>query len=254
MNVPDLALFRLPGIPLVAPDDDLATHLIDALERAALALQPGDVLAIAQKIVSKAEGRLVYLANVNPSAQAEELAAKTAKDPRVVQLILDESLRVVRTRPGAIIVEHRLGIVLANAGIDRSNLADSEAAALLLPQDPDASARALRGELQHRTGVAPGVLITDSVGRPWRLGTLGIAIGCAGVSGLTDLRGTEDLFGRLMETSEISPADSLAAAATLMMGEGAEGTPAVLVRGWPDAGVDQPASAILRPGNEDLFR
>jgi coenzyme F420-0:L-glutamate ligase/coenzyme F420-1:gamma-L-glutamate ligase len=254
MNVPDLALFRLPGIPLIKAGDDLAACLTEALARAGLRLEPGDVLAVAQKIVSKAEGRLVYLADVTPSPQAEELAARTAKDPRVVQLILDESLRVVRTRPGAIIVEHRLGIVLANAGIDRSNLADSEAAALLLPRDPDASARSLRAELAQRAGLAPGVLITDSVGRPWRLGTLGIAIGCAGVSGLTDLRGTEDLFGRLMETSEISPADSLAAAATLMMGEGAEGTPAVLVRGWPDTGIDQPAAAILRPGNEDLFR
>ncbi len=253
MSVPDLQLFRLPGIPLVKADDDLAGLLADALQRAALQLRDGDIIALAQKIVSKAEGREVLLDQVVASEAAQELATKSEKDPRVVQLILDESLRVVRWRPGAIIVEHRLGIVLANAGIDRSNVADDDQRVLLLPKDPDASARALRDALAQRCGVRPGILITDSIGRPWRLGSLGITIGCAGVDALTDLRGQPDLFGRPMETSETSPADALAAIATLAMGESAEATPAVLIRGWQSA-KDQSAAAILRASNEDLFR
>jgi coenzyme F420-0:L-glutamate ligase/coenzyme F420-1:gamma-L-glutamate ligase len=253
MSVPDLQLFRLPGIPLVKAHDDLGELLDEALQRAEISLQPGDILALAQKIVSKAEGREVPLDSVVVTDAARELAAKSEKDPRVVQLILDESLRVVRWRPGAIIVEHRLGIVLANAGIDRSNVATDEQRALLLPRDPDGSAQELRAALGQRLGVRPGILITDSIGRPWRLGSLGIAIGCAGVDALTDLRGQPDLFGRPMETSETSPADALAAIATLAMGESAEGTPAVLIRGW-SSDKDQTAAAILRASNEDLFR
>lgn len=249
-----LALFRLGGIPLVEPGDDLPALIEAALGREGLQLEAGDIIAVAQKIVSKSEGRLVELDDVKPSARAIELADQSEKDPRVVELILRESLRVVRTRPGAIIVEHRLGIILANAGIDRSNVGGSEDRVLLLPVDPDRSARALRDGLKVRCGVAPGVIITDSIGRPWRLGTTGVAIGCASVPVLTDLRGEHDLMGRELLVSEIAPADSLATAATLLMGEGAEAIPAVLIRGYDGGDRDQPAAAVIRAANEDLFR
>jgi coenzyme F420-0:L-glutamate ligase/coenzyme F420-1:gamma-L-glutamate ligase len=254
MSVPDLEFYRLPDIPLVGSGDDLGRMLSRAIAAAGLTLKQGDILAIAQKIVSKSEGREVKLADVEAGEQAHALARECDKDPRLVQLILDESLRIVRKRPGVIIVEHRNGIVLANAGIDRSNVDGEQDRVLLLPADPDGSARRLREALAAESGVAPGILITDSIGRPWRMGSLGVAIGCSGVLALADLRGRPDLFGRPMETSETSPADALAAAATLAMGEAAEGTPAVLIRGWPATGDDQPASAILRPAAEDLFR
>jgi coenzyme F420-0:L-glutamate ligase/coenzyme F420-1:gamma-L-glutamate ligase len=254
MRVPRLEFHALPGMPLVHAGDDLVELLEQAIEAADLALQAGDILAIAQKIVSKSEGREVTLADVEAGEQARALGIECEKDPRLVQLILEESLRIVRKRPGAIIVEHRNGIVLANAGIDRSNVDGEADRVLLLPVDPDGSARRLKATFASRLGIAPGILITDSIGRPWRMGSLGIAIGCAGIQALADLRGQPDLFGRPMETSEISPADALAAAATLAMGEGAEGTPAVLIRGWPSTGEDQPARRILRPAAEDLFR
>lgn len=254
MGSPDLAFFRLGGIPLVASGDDLAGIVLASLADAGMRLQQGDVLAIAQKIVSKAEGRSVHLATVEPSAAATRLANETDKDPRMVELILRDSKRVVRKRPGLIIVEHRLGVILANAGIDRSNVTGDEDDVLLLPADPDASARKLRDTLAERTGVAPGVLVVDSIGRPWRLGTTGVAIGAAGVTVVADLRGTEDLFGRPMQVAEIAPADSIAAAAVLLMGEGAEGTPVVLIRGWPATADGQPATAVLRAPDEDLFQ
>lgn len=254
MNTADLALFRLRGIPLIQAGDDLAGIIADALDRAGLALQPGDVLAVAQKIMSKAEARSVDLATIDPGDQARALAAATDKDPRMVELILRESTRVVRQRPGLIIVEHRLGLILANAGIDRSNVEGDEDQVLLLPENPDASARALRDALEKKTGVAPGVLCVDSLGRPWRLGTTGVAIGAAGVTVVTDLRGSGDLFDRPMQVAEIAPADSLASAAVLLMGEGAEGTPVVLIRGLSPVAGEQPATAVLRPSDEDLFQ
>jgi coenzyme F420-0:L-glutamate ligase/coenzyme F420-1:gamma-L-glutamate ligase len=253
MGEPDLALYRLDGIPLIEPGDDLAAVILAALEQTGLRLQPGDVLAVAQKIVSKAEDRRVRLAGIQVSARARALAEETGKDPRMVELILRESRRVVRQRPGLIIVEHRLGMVLANAGIDRSNVAGDEDTVLLLPADPDASAHRLREAIHARCGIVPGVLIADSIGRPWRLGTSGVAIGAAGICVLQDLRGSPDLFAREMQVAEIAPADSLAAAAVLLMGEGAEGTPVVLVRGVPPA-PDQPAAAVLRASHEDLFQ
>jgi coenzyme F420-0:L-glutamate ligase/coenzyme F420-1:gamma-L-glutamate ligase len=253
MTKPDLAFYRLDSVPLIERGDDLAAIILAALRDAELSLQPGDILAVAQKIVSKAEGRRVRLADVAPSAQAQALAAETAKDPRMVELILRESRRVVRTRPGLLIVEHRLGIILANAGIDRSNVAGDEDTVLLLPQDPDASAHGLRAALEDASGVAPGIMIVDSIGRPWRLGTTGVPVGVAGVTVLQDLRGQPDLFGREMQVAEVAPADSLAAAAVLLMGEGAEGTPVVLLRGLA-AAPDQPLAAVLRPSHEDLFQ
>ncbi|MEO8225147.1 MAG: coenzyme F420-0:L-glutamate ligase [Gammaproteobacteria bacterium] len=250
----DLRFIRIPGLPLVEPGADLASLIATALRAAGELPVAGDAVAVAQKIVSKAEGRIVALASVEPSAEARDIALRAHKDPRVVELILRESRRVIRVTPGVIITEHNTGVTLANAGIDRSNLAGSDDAALLLPLDADASAAALRHRLQDDFGVALGVLITDSIGRPWRLGTVGTAIGCAGLLALNDLRGQPDLYGRQLQVSEVAVADSLAAAAVLVMGEAAEGTPVVLIRGAGAGTSQQTARSALRPTREDLFQ
>jgi coenzyme F420-0:L-glutamate ligase/coenzyme F420-1:gamma-L-glutamate ligase len=244
---PGLQLFALPGLPMVQAGDDLAAQLSAAMARAGLAPEPGDVLAIAQKIVSKAEGRSIALASVAPSQAARDLAAQTGKDARLVELILSESERVVRARPNLIIVKHRLGFVMANAGIDQSNVGE-DGHALLLPRDPDASAAALAARL----GLP--VVITDSFGRAWRRGTVGVAIGAAGLPALQDLRGRPDLFGRTLMVSITGFADEIAAAAGLVMGQGAEGIPAVLLRGLAWSGAVNPAAELLRPAQEDLFQ
>ncbi len=250
----ELRFIRIPGVPLIQPGADLAGILGRALREAGELPAAGDVVAVAQKIVSKAEGRIVPLATVEPSAAARDIALRANKDPRVVELILRESRAVIRIAPGVIITEHNTGVTLANAGIDRSNLPGSDDAALLLPVDPDASAAGLRDRLQQDFGVPLGVLVTDSIGRPWRLGTTGTTIGCAGVVALQDLRGRHDLFGRELQVSEVAVADSLAAAAVLVMGEAAEGTPLVLIRGAGAGSSDQTARTVLRPPLEDLFR
>ncbi|MCB4822481.1 coenzyme F420-0:L-glutamate ligase [Roseicella aerolata] len=242
-----LSLTALPDLPMVQAGDDLGAMLAEGMARAGLSPQPCDVLAVAQKVVSKAEGRSVPLASVTPSASACRLAEETGKDPRLVELILSESLRVVRARPNLIIVEHRLGFVMANAGIDQSNVGQ-EGHALLLPVDPEASA----ARLSARLGLA--VVITDSFGRAWRRGTVGVAIGAAGLPALLDLRGQPDLFGRELRVSITGYADEIAAAAGLVMGQGAEGRPAVLVRGLAWSAPAMPAAALLRVGAEDLFR
>ncbi len=249
-------LIAVPGMPPVAPGDDLAGLIVDCLAQAGLELQHGDVIVIAQKIVSKAEGRLVDLATVVPSPRAKALAEEVAKDPRLVEVILSESRRVVRAVPDILIVEHRLGLVMANAGVDQSNVSepDGRELALLLPQDPDASARRLRDEFRAMAGREVGVIINDSFGRPWRLGVTGVAIGCAGVAALVDLRGEPDLFGRLLQVTVLAQADEIAAAASLLMGQAAEGCPVILVRGLPDRRPHLPASAVLRPPEGDLFR
>jgi coenzyme F420-0:L-glutamate ligase/coenzyme F420-1:gamma-L-glutamate ligase len=244
---PGLQLFALPGPPMVQAGDDLAAQLSAAMARAGLAPEPGDVLAIAQKIVSKAEGRSIALASVAPSQAARDLATQTGKDARLVELILSESERVVRARPNLIIVKHRLGFVMANAGIDQSNVGE-DGQALLLPRDPDASAAALAARL----GLP--VVITDSFGRAWRRGTVGVAIGAAGLPALQDLRGRPDLFGRTLMVSITGFADEIAAAAGLVMGQGAEGIPAVLLRGLAWSGAVNPAAELLRPAQEDLFQ
>ena len=244
---PGLQLFALPNLPMVQVGDDLAAQLSAAMARAGLAPEPGDVLAIAQKIVSKAEGRSIALASVAPSQAARDLAAQTGKDARLVELILSESERVVRARPNLIIVKHRLGFVMANAGIDQSNVGE-DGHALLLPRDPDASAAALAARL----GLP--VVITDSFGRAWRRGTVGVAIGAAGLPALQDLRGRPDLFGRTLMVSITGFADEIAAAAGLVMGQGAEGIPAVLLRGLAWSGAVNPAAELLRPAQEDLFQ
>jgi coenzyme F420-0:L-glutamate ligase/coenzyme F420-1:gamma-L-glutamate ligase len=221
----------------------------------AIELAAGDVLVVAQKIVSKAEGRLVRLADVTPSTAAVALAAETEKDPRLVELILRESTEVLRKKPGVLIVRNRLGIVGAQAGIDQSNVehGDDEKA-LLLPADPDASAARLRAGIHAITGVAPGVIVSDSMNRPWRLGTIGGAIGAAGLRVLDDRRGQRDIYGRELKVTLINRADSIATAAILLMGETTERTPAALVRGFPPEESAQRARDALRPLEEDMFR
>jgi coenzyme F420-0:L-glutamate ligase/coenzyme F420-1:gamma-L-glutamate ligase len=252
-----ITLSTVPGIPHVHAGDDVAALLLAALGRAGLALQDGDVVAIAQKIVSKAEGRQVRLADVTPSARAVELAGQVGKDARLIELILRESVEVSRLRPGVIIVRHRLGFTSANAGIDRSNVqteSGDEEAVLLLPLDPDASAVALCAALRAATGAAVGVVITDSHGRPFRLGTVGVAIGVAGLPALWDRRGEADLYGYRLQHTDVGLADEIAAAAGLLMGQAAEGRPAVLIRGLRLPPVEGRATDLVRPPELDLYR
>lgn len=251
-----LELIALDGFPLVEPGDELAQLVFDSLRGNELQLQPGDVLVVAQKIVSKAEGRYVRLADVEPGAEAIALAERAEKDPRQVEVMLGESHEVMRVRPGVIIVQHRLGYVHANAGIDRSNIATSEAdpRVLLLPLDSDASARALREKLAVLAGVAPQVIINDSAGRAWRHGTVGIAIGTAGLDPVRNQIGERDLFGNELQVTEPAVADELAAAASLLMGQSTEGLPVVLARGAGLGVSEGGSSRLIRDPSMDLFR
>ncbi len=252
-----LQLFSVPNFPLVRPGDDVAALIVERLAATGEHLQPGDVLVIAQKIVSKAEGRLVRLADVTASAQAEEIAAQVGKDARVVQVVLDDSSEVLRVRRGLLVVEQRSGWVCANAGVDRSNVAPEAASdyLALLPWDADASAAAIQARLAELTGVAPAVIINDSHGRAWRVGTVGVAIGCAGLPPVWNQRGLHDLYGYELVASEECIADELAAAASLVMGQSDEGRPVVVVRGYtlPPA-PPAPAQTIQRPAAMDAFR
>ena len=251
-----LLLTALPGIPEVGAGASLATVLLEAIDRAHTALAEGDVIVLAQKIVSKAEGRRVNLADVTPSARAKGLAASVGKDPRLVELMLRESREVLRAKPGVLIVEHRLGYVMASAGIDRSNVPADEGGAwvLLLPEDPDASAQRLRDEIRSACDVEVGIVINDSFGRAWRHGVVGTAIGVAGIPALVDMRGEADREGRPLEVTQVAAADELAAAASLVMGQAAESVPAVLARGFPYARREGSARELVRPRAEDLFR
>jgi coenzyme F420-0:L-glutamate ligase/coenzyme F420-1:gamma-L-glutamate ligase len=258
-----LTVVALEGLPEVATDADLAALIAGAMAAQGLALQGGDIVVIAQKIVSKAEGRRVRFADVTPSARARELASTTGKDPRLMEIVLRESREVLRVGPEVIVVEDVRGLVLANAGVDQSNVgvAEEMAEALLLPVDPDASAERIRERLRERTGVAAGVIIADSLGRAWRLGTVGHAIGASGIASFVDLRGRVDRDGRPLRHSELGVADSLAAAALLVMGEADEGRPAALVRGWAAPSVAGasparalPARSLQRSRDRDLFR
>jgi coenzyme F420-0:L-glutamate ligase/coenzyme F420-1:gamma-L-glutamate ligase len=241
---------------MVQRGDDLAAITIAACEKTGVTLADGDVIVVAQKIVSKSEGRFVEIASVMPSERAIALAAETGKDPRFVEIVLSESRRIVRHRPNLIVAEHRLGFVMANAGIDHSNVGpdDGKERVLLLPLDPDASALALRQQLAARTGKRVAIIISDSFGRPWRRGTAGIAIGAAGLPAVIDWRGQPDLFGRKLEVTETGFADEIAAAASLVQGQAAEATPIVVVRGLAWTAPEAPASAIVRPPEHDLFR
>jgi coenzyme F420-0:L-glutamate ligase/coenzyme F420-1:gamma-L-glutamate ligase len=252
----ELRLIALPDFPKVESGDDLAALTAALLTRGGLELRTDDVLVFAQKVISKAEGRRVDLATVVPSAAALELARTVEKDPRLVELVLSESLRVVRCARDVLIVEHRLGLIMANAGIDQSNVADPAGGefALLLPEDPDASAARLRDRLRTLTGCGPGVVISDSFGRPWRVGTVGVAIGCAGFPATLDLRGQTDLFGRPLRVTVVGHADEIASAASVVMGQGSEARPVILVRGVGSRAPHQPAASLIRPPQQDLFR
>ncbi len=247
----------LPGIPEIVPGDDVARAVGDAFERIGLVPAAGDVLVLAQKIVSKAEDRFVAFEAIEPSARALELAALTGKDARVVEAILRESKAVLRTRKNVLIVEHRSGMVLASAGVDQSNVApdrDGRARLLLLPEDPDQSCARIRASLHTRFGVDVGVIINDSVGRAWRNGIIGTAIGVSGVPALIDRRGAPDREGRKLEITVIGLADEIASAASILMGQADEGCPAVHIRGVPYERRESSIRELIRPQAEDLFR
>ena len=256
--MPTLTLTSLQHIPIIRHGDDLADIVVDALHKNHIDLLGNDILVIAQKIVSKAEGRAVNLAGVTPSQRATDLAENIQKDARLVELILRESNEVLRTRVGTIVVEHKLGFVCANAGIDHSNVAGTgnanEEWVLLLPAEPDRSAEKIRQTIQTKTGKRVGILIIDSHGRAWRNGTVGVAIGIAGLPGVQDLRGEQDLFGFTLRITQVGVADELAAAASLTMGQAAEGTPVVHVRGFPYPLREGSLQELLRPKEQDLFR
>jgi coenzyme F420-0:L-glutamate ligase/coenzyme F420-1:gamma-L-glutamate ligase len=247
-----LELIGLRGIPLIDAGVNLGQVLAEALSRNDLELKANDVLVVAQKIVSKAEGRLVSLDQVEPSEEALCRARETEKDPRFVELILRESVEVIRQANDLIITENHLGFVMANAGIDQSNVA--EGTALLLPQEPDATAARIREDLRQRYGVRTGVIIADSIGRAWRNGIVGHAIGAAGIPAVVDLRRTKDLYGRELRVTEVALADEIAAAATLIMGQAGEGIPAVLIRGFGPFEKSTGASTLVRDKTRDLFR
>lgn len=251
---PTLTIQPIAEFPVVHVGDDLALLMSAALSGTGLSLQDGDVVVVAQKIVSLSEGRLLRLDDVDVSPAAAELAAETDKDPRLVELILQESSEVIRKKPGVIIVRHRLGIVGANAGVDQSNIDHTNGdCALLLPENPDLSARNLRKALMQATGRRLGVVISDSMNRPWRLGTIGTAIGSAGIAVLDDRRGQQDLYGRQLRATLTNRADAIAAAAVLVMGETTERVPAAIVRGLPAEDSMQVARDCIRPVTEDMF-
>ncbi len=259
MTPQSLSLHAIPNIPLIKSDDDLAHIILHTLLSSGYELENNDIIAIAQKIVSKSEGRIVDLATVTPSEKAVKLAQETNKDPRQVELILSESKEIIAVKPGVIIVEHHSGVILANAGIDHSNVANADSSegkeyVSLLPKDSNKSARRLKNEIENLCNKQIGIIITDSIGRPWRMGTTGVAIGSAGIETIRDLRGDKDMFGRELLVSETANADSLASAACLLMGEGDDATPVVLIRGYETVISDQDASQLLRPKDDDMFR
>ena len=253
-----LQLIALGGFPLVLKGDHLPSLVDSALESNQIKLENGDVLIISQKVISKAEGRQIRLKSVNPSEEARRLADLTDKDPRVVELILQESASVLRQRPGLIVTEHKLGFVCANAGIDRSNLQqegeDEEESVLLLPEDPSRSAREIREYLEERWKCRIGVLVIDSHGRAWREGTVGISVGFSGLPGIVDKVGDRDLFGYELKITRIAAVDELAAAASLIMGQADEGLPVVHARGFPYPLRDGSFSELPRDLESDLFR
>lgn len=264
-----LTLTPLAGFPLVLPGDELTGLLFKACQQTGIEIADNDIFVLASKIVSKAERRLVCLSNLTPSASALDLAERSKKDPRLCELILRESRAILRVRPGTIIVEHRLGFVCASAGIDHSNVAPLPASVnepkngsatqpedwvLLLPEDPDRSALQIRRSIEQATGKRVGVMIIDSHGRAWRIGTVGVCIGLSGLPAIVDERGWKDLFGRELRITIVGAADELAAAASLMMGQAAEGTPAVHVRGFPYPLGEGSLQELLRPREEDMFR
>ena len=251
-----LKLTAIPNIPMIQEGDDLGMILGDALTAAVPSLQDGDVVVITHKIISKAEGRYVTLSTVAPSMEAIDLALETKKDPALVEVILSESKKILRHRVGLIIAEHKLGMVMANAGIDQSNSPDQDGQqrVLLLPENPDRSSDEIRHALEARFQKRLAVVVTDSVGRAWRNGIVGLAIGASGLPALLDLRGRSDLDGRDLQVTQVGLADEIASAAELLMGEADEGQPVVLLQGLTWTGETMPASALIRHPDEDLFR
>jgi coenzyme F420-0:L-glutamate ligase/coenzyme F420-1:gamma-L-glutamate ligase len=253
-----LALTQLEGFPFINKGDDLVDCILKSLTATNITLIDNDILVLAQKIVSKSEGRVISLDLVKPSEGALRLAGIVEKDPRIIELILQESNIVLRARPGTIIVEHRLGFICANAGIDHSNVTienrETEEYVLLLPENPDLSAITLQNKLESLVGVRLGILIIDSHGRAWRLGVVGVSIGFSGLPGLVDMRGKPDLFGGELRITQIAAVDELAAAASLVMGQANEGFPVVHVRGFPYHLRSGKLQEIIRPRDQDLFR
>jgi len=250
-----LEIFAPETFPLVEPGDSLPRLILETLQLEQIPPQQGDLLVLAQKIISKSEGRYVDLPGISPTEEAVQLARTCDKDPRLVQLILDESSEVLRCVPGVIIVRHRLGFVMANAGIDHSNITGSDDGerVLLLPENPDRSAEQLKEQLEQATGLDLAVIINDSFGRPWRLGTTGVCIGCAGIASLWDQRGDSDLFGQELQVTQVAVGDELATAASVLMGQANEARPLVLVRGLEFPREPAAAHHLLRPAGEDLF-
>lgn len=255
MRAASVSLHPLQGVPLVEPGDDLAEILIGTLRANELELVDGDILVVAQKIVSKADGLYVDLDSVEPSDEARALAGKVGKDPRHVEVVLREADEIVKVGPHVIVTAHRLGFVMANSGIDESNIShDGGSRVLLLPRDPDGSAALLKHRFDAAFDANVGVVINDSFGRPWRNGVVGVAIGAAGVPSLVDRIGSSDLFGRTLKVTEIAMADELASAASLLMGQGDEGIPAVLIRGVHSPAPETPAKSLIRSRERDMFR
>ena len=251
----ELNLTAIQNIPEINPDDDVSHIINRCLTDQNLDLKNKDILVIAQKIISKSEDRFVDLKTVKPSEKALEISKKTDKDPRLVESILGEANEIIRAEKGILVVEHKLGHILANAGIDRSNIARTSDHVLLLPKDPDASARKIKNYFQGLYKIKIGVLITDSIGRAWRLGTTGHALGSSGIKTLMDLRNNEfDRDGRLLQSTVIGVADQIASASTLLMGESSEGTPAIIVRGLDLCDDSDTVKDLIRSAEEDLFR
>ncbi len=252
--LPAFSAFAIPAIPLIQPGDDIASIIADKSRAAGLSLADGDVLVISSKIVSKAEGRQAALAEVSVSPAAAALAAETDKDPRLVELVLQEATSVSRARRGLLVTQHRLGFVSANSGLDQSNIESGHESALLLPLDPDASAAALRAALRDELAIDLGLIISDSHGRPFRVGNVGVAIGVAGIAALKDLRGRTDLYGRKLEVTQQAYADLVASAAHLLCGEADEGYPAIIIRGIDVAAPHGSAADLNRLPENDLYR
>ncbi|MRS02881.1 coenzyme F420-0:L-glutamate ligase [bacterium] len=248
----------LPDFPMVQSGDDLSQMIIDSCLKNEISIENGDIFVLAQKIVSKSEGRLISYSTITPSTQALELEKVTKKDPRFIELVLGQSKKVIRAKFNTLIVEHKKGFICANAGIDHSNLSDqgemAEDWVLLLPEDSDQSAANIRTDIEKKTSKTIGVLIIDSHGRPWRNGTVGVTIGVSGLPALVDLRGQEDLSGFKLKVTTVGAADELAAGASLVMGQAAEKTPVVHVSGFPYPRRESSLNELIRPEEEDLFR
>jgi len=251
---PKLIAYAIPGIPLIKADDDIIAIIIEGAAAAGIGLRTGDTLVISSKIVSKSLGRLVALGGIKPSADAQALATETGKDPRLVELILRQSRRVSRKRQGVLVTEHHLGLVSANAGVDQSNIEAGDDMALLLPIDPDGAASEFRASIRRRLGIDVAVIISDTHGRPFRVGNVGVAIGAAGLPAVKDLRGQQDLYGRVLEVTQVAYADLVASAAHLLCGEADEGLPAILLRGLDLGAPHGRAADLNRAAEHDLYR